>query len=332
MFVFYQSLSQAPNLVPNGSFEERVDCIWNHGDVEDAPPWFNPTAASPDVFHECAVVNEDPCPWPNQVDLDDWMYGTPTNARGCEVPYDGVGYADIFVYGPDFNDWNGYKEYLGVRLTNPLEAGMDYVVKFQASLAEKTGYAIWNIQVHFSPDSLTPMDTVSIAYNSYIDVEPQLTGTPGEFITNYDGWHEMAWNYTAAGGEQFMYIGSFEREEDMDALYVLPIDSFGVYYQFSCYYIDDVQVRKGTLSVDDGSQYIPFKTFPNPVSEQISIETAEPISHVEIFDSQGKSVLKQRIPEQTEFELDVSDLSKGIYFLHVRFMDNRQTNRKLVKR
>lgn len=326
------TFAQAPNLVPNGSFETRTNCIWNNGDVEDAPPWFNPTDATPDIFHECAVIDEDPCPWPDQSDLDPWMFGTPTNARGCENPYDGVGYAGFFVFGPDYNGFNGYKEYIGIRLNETMEAGTDYTVKFYVSLSERSGYAVWNLQVYFSQDSLTPMDTLPIFYNSYIDVDPQLSGTPGEFITNYNGWHEMAWDYTATGNENFMYIGSFQRGSEMDTIYVLPVNPFGNNDSFSYYYIDDIQVREGSLSLNNIDLNNTLKLFPNPTFGKLSVESAELISKIDIFDVQGRSVFKQQISPQTKLEMDISSLSMGIYFVQIQLTDEQQIIRKILKR
>ncbi len=147
ILTWHTSFAQSPNLVPNGSFETRIECIYNDGFIADAPPWFNPTRATPDLFHQCAVVNTDPCPWPDQYYLDPWLYGIPTNFMGCEHPYDGDGYAGLFVAGNNINGYDGYKEYLGVRLVNPLVAGNQYTLKFAVSLPERVGYAIWNIQV-----------------------------------------------------------------------------------------------------------------------------------------------------------------------------------------
>ena len=317
--------------MPNGSFEERVDCIWNDSNVEDAPPWFNPTDATPDVFHACAVINEAPCPWPETSDLDPWGFGTPTNVVGCEAPYAGVGYAGMFVYGPDYYGFNGYREYLAVRLTEPLQAGTDYTVKFYVSLSDRSGYAIWNIQAYFGQDSLTPMDTVSMAYNSYIDVEPQLSGTPGEFITNYDGWYEMAWDYTAAGGEQYMYIGNFERNVDIDTLYVLPFNPFGNDDSYSYYFIDDVQVREGILSVGDMDSHFSLKTYPNPAIEKVFIESAMPISRITLFDAQGRIMFEKTGLQQAKFDINISNLPGGIYFLRMNMADERRVVRKIMK-
>ena len=327
------SFAQSPNLVPNGSFETRIECIWNDGDISDAPPWFNPTRATPDLFHECAVVNDEPCPYPEQAFLDPWAYGVPTNALGCESPYDGEGYAGLFVYGPSVNGHDGYKEYIGVRLTNPLVAGNQYTVKFYLSLAERAGNAIWNIQVYFDPDSIFQPDSIIMPYDSYLDVNPQLSGTPGEYITNYNGWHEMAWDYTASGDETFMYIGNFQPDSETDSLYVLEHGPEEHYHQFSYYYIDKIEVREGTLSsIDENKDESYFQIFPNPTSGLLKAKCSKPINSFQIFDMQGKLIMQKKQIQMEIVDIDISSMADGIYYLNVTTIQDDQIIRKIVKR
>ena len=331
IFVLCQGFSQAPNLVPNGSFEQRTNCIWNNGDVEDAPPWFSPTAATPDVFHQCAVVNDDPCPWPES-DPDSWAFGVPTNAIGCETPHTGLGYAGMFVYGPDYFDFNGYREYIGVRFIDPMIAGTDYTVKFYVSLSDRSGYSVWNLQVYFVQDSLTPMDTLSLVYNSYIDVDPQLSGEEGEFITDYDGWHEMVWDYTATGGEQFMYLGNFQRNSEIDTLYTLPFNPFFNDDSYSYYYIDDIEVREGASSLNDLNPSVSLSVYPNPALDKISIKSVRPLSKITLYDLQGRSMFEKKGLSNEYFQIDISNVSKGLYFLQVELLNEQLITQKIIKR
>src|SRR5690554_303826 len=327
------SFAQSPNLVPNGSFENRMQCIYNDGYIEDAPPWFSPTRATPDVFHQCAVVNNDPCPYPEHISLSSWMYGIPTNILGCESPFEDDGYAGFFVFGPNINGYDGYKEYLGVRLENTLITGNQYTVKFYLSLPERVGNAIWNIQVYFSSDSIFQPDSIIAPYDSYIDVNPQLSGTTGEYITNYDGWHEMAWDYTASGDESFMYIGNFQPGSETDSLYVLENDPYYHNYRFSYYYIDNVEVREGTLSSIDENKFESYlQIFPNPTSGTLSAKCSDIISKFLIFDVQGRLIIQENRLQLNTLNIDLSSMANGIYYLNVTTIQNEQINRKIVKR
>ena len=220
-----------------------------------------------------------------------WIHGfseSLPSTLGCEDPYDGNGYAGLFVFGPNVNGYDGYKEYLGVRLSQPLTGLDTYTVKFYLSLPERIGNAIWNIQVYFGPDSISQNN------DTFVNVNPQLSGNSGQYITNYNGWHEMAWDYTATGDETFMYIGNFQPDSQTDTLYVLEENPELHYYQFSYYYIDDIQVQPGTLSLNQTVENNNFRIFPNPSNGVFTIHSPEPIVELQLFDMQGRLVYSEK--------------------------------------
>ncbi len=327
------SYAQPVNLVPNGSFEERIECIWNNSNVKDAPPWFNPMdpgfqyQSTPDVFHECAVVNQNPCPYPENASLDPWLIGVPTNALGCEYPFEGAGYAGAYFFIPNYQlqALDGFREYLAVRLIEPLQEGVVYDVSMQLSLAERTTHAIWNVQVLFSEDSLTQPTT------SYMPYEPQLNGTPGDYIDNYDGWRKVEWEYTATGGEEFMYIGNFEPNSETDTLWVHVGDTFQHRVNAVYYYIDDVRVEYNSLNtkVNRKPKII---LYPNPCSAYLTVESLHAeIAEITVMDVSGRMY---NLPFQKvgpEVHMDTSSLSSGIYLVRL-WTDGNMVQHTFVKR
>lgn len=332
LFVSASLQAQPVNLVPNGSFEERIECIWNDSNVKDAPPWFNPmdptfiNQSTPDLFHACAIVNEEPCPYPESPTMNAWALGIPTNFLGCEEPSEGNGYAGAFFFIANVESWlDGYREYLAVRLTEPLQAGGVYDVSMQLSLAERTTHAIWNVQVLLSADSLSQPTTEFMPY------EPQLNGTPGDYIDNYDGWREIAWEYTATGGEQFMYIGNFGADSETDTLRTLEGNTFGHYFPATYYFIDDVKVEQNTLSLQRGKKPR-LKIYPNPC---VDVLTVEGLSHLnatfEVQNLTGQSVLLNSVTNNGILSFDTSDLDSGMYILTLQ-NQNSFSQYKIVKR
>lgn len=332
LFVSASLQAQPVNLVPNGSFEERVECIWNDSNVKDAPPWFNPmdptfiNQSTPDLFHACAIVNEETCPYPESPTMNAWALGIPTNFLGCEEPSEGNGYAGAFFFIANVESWlDGYREYLAVRLTEPLQAGGVYDVSMQLSLAERTTHAIWNVQVLLSADSLSQPTTEFMPY------EPQLNGTPGDYIDNYDGWREIAWEYTATGGEQFMYIGNFGADSETDTLRTLEGNTFGHYFPATYYFIDDVKVEQNTLSLQRGKKPR-LKIYPNPC---VDVLTVEGLSHLnatfEVQNLTGQSVLLNSVTNNGILSFDTSDLDSGMYILTLQ-NQNSFSQYKIVKR
>jgi hypothetical protein len=68
---------------------------------------------------------------------------------------------------------------------------------------------------------------------------------------------------------------------------------------------------------------------PNPATHKIKIKTSLPFSTIEIYNSFGKKVPTLIIPN--EKEIDISFLSKGVYYLKIHLKDNNSIVRKIVK-
>jgi hypothetical protein len=66
---------------------------------------------------------------------------------------------------------------------------------------------------------------------------------------------------------------------------------------------------------------------PNPAGSVINIQTSRPINYVELYDLSGKVVLRKNEPHNS---LDISSLSRGIYFLKT-ILNNGPTINKIIK-
>lgn len=84
----------------------------------------------------------------------------------------------------------------------------------------------------------------------------------------------------------------------------------------------------GTLSIVDNELGV-IEIYPNPFVDRISVYTEEAIQVVRIYDLTGRMV-QQATPNNTNFNLDVADLSKGIYLLKLNAGDKEATA-KLIK-
>ena len=84
----------------------------------------------------------------------------------------------------------------------------------------------------------------------------------------------------------------------------------------------------GVLGMDD-TTISNFQYYPNPTSETLTIKTSQAIDKVELFSIAGKKV-KQFIPNQAEVELNVQDLSSGMYIMTIH-SNNQTANYKVIK-
>ncbi|MFK7972872.1 MAG: family 16 glycosylhydrolase [Bacteroidia bacterium] len=94
--------------------------------------------------------------------------------------------------------------------------------------------------------------------------------------------------------------------------------------------IDYVKVyQKNPTSISEFQNDLALDIYPNPVADIIQISSAdERINHIVLYDAQGKKVLRKTIDANTG-ELEVSELAKGIYFLHA-FAGRKSGNYKIL--
>lgn len=96
----------------------------------------------------------------------------------------------------------------------------------------------------------------------------------------------------------------------------------------STIYIDNVYFYKeATASINDIE--INVNVYPNPVKDVLNVISAESIDVVRIFDLTGR-VVKQATPNKANFDLDVADLSNGVYLVKLN-AGNKEVTTKLIK-
>ena len=233
------------NLVPNPSFEYYSSCPIGQAELYKAFPWFKPTYNTPDYYNECSVSV-----YPSNLDVPLNWYGF-QNARtgnayaGFGAMYDGATYTS--------------REYLEVKLLEPLKKGYRYEVEYYISFADSAIYAIDAIGA-FLGDSLVKFE---VNYYGLLNAIPQISNPKGNIQKDKLNWVRIGGVLKAEGGEQFLTIGNFlpTNENTIDTLqnFILP-GSIQAYY-----YIDDVSVT--CLNCDsvppDNNIFIPDAFSPN---------------------------------------------------------------------
>jgi len=255
------------------------------------------------------------------------VVGIPTNVLGCQNTHSGVGYAGLFIFINNPDSDQGYREYLGVRLSSSLISGVLYDVQFSVSQAERTTHASSDIQVLFSSDSLI------FDQNTPILIDPQLQGTPGNYYESYNDWMQVEWTYQATGNESFMYIGNFKNNMNTDTLITFNSSNMlGYYFPSTYYYIDDVQVSTSTLSSNPRIGFKSMLLYPNPFSSVVNLQSHVALSQISVFNIHGEMVLNQKAPFSSIVEIDLSELNIGLYILDVTSVSGQQFREKIVKR
>jgi len=231
----------AQNLVTNPSFELYDSCPFTFGQMHypPAPPawphsvtsWYSSCQNSPDYYNSCSAD----------------VYSTvPVNFHGYQPARTGNAYVGLVFYsGVDLNNANGYREYVHSRLLSPLSAGKKYKVSYYVNYPVNGDFpVIHNMMAtnefgaHFSASAVTsPMSPLNVPYLS-------LQATGGAYLKDSAGWTEVTGIYTAAGGEEWITIGSFGTGSVPPMIQAYPPTAIpGAGYN-AYYFIDDVSVTE----------------------------------------------------------------------------------------
>lgn len=87
----------------------------------------------------------------------------------------------------------------------------------------------------------------------------------------------------------------------------------------------------GSLGLNESSDLEKsIKVFPNPAKSEIQINSKETVKLVEIFNELGQSL---RVIESNSLniKINISDLSRGVYFIKVVFSENQSQTVKFIK-
>jgi hypothetical protein len=180
---------------------------------------------------------------------------------------------------------------------SPLVAGTNYRVRFKASYADSANYAVCCVGVILS-SSNPPQGPY---FQNLSSVELVLEQSDFDTTT----WFQYDGVYTAQGGEDKIYLGTFRPEADMNVVNVRPNGDPN--YDIAYFYIDDVEVYEDTVTGIDETK----EGLVNLVYEQQQRRlTVNGQLTLSVFDLSGRMI-------RTDMgRLDVSDLI-GVYIIQV---------------
>jgi hypothetical protein len=293
------------NLVVNPSFETYSTCPQDPSVIWYATSWFQPSNGTPDYYNSCFDSLQ---PWSSIMDV-------PQNAVGYQNAKTGVAYAGLFASYP-FYTFSPFREYIEIKLSNPLMLGQKYFVSFWLSLSDSSNYAADDIGLCFSNDSILN-DTTFILYAS-----PQIENISGSFITDKTGWTILTSEYIAVGGEEFIAIGNFKDNTNTDTLHVTGGGdaSAGSQNNAAYYYIDDVCISTDSLLCAVGTgikenYQLQLQAYPNPVMGVLTVNVFRNSGIIKIYSCTGELMYQQFYDNGGKHNIDMIGFSNGIYLL-----------------
>jgi hypothetical protein len=90
------------------------------------------------------------------------------------------------------------------------------------------------------------------------------------------------------------------------------------------------QETTNTTSVDKLNENKSVSIYPNPTSNSVNIVSPKEIKQLQLISITGK-ILKNTYPNETSTQIDLSNLSSGIYFVKIILNDNSIVTKKVTK-
>jgi hypothetical protein len=92
------------------------------------------------------------------------------------------------------------------------------------------------------------------------------------------------------------------------------------------YTITEMTITDGVIEFKDNNL---IKLYPNPAADQITLITEDQnINTIEVFNNLGQKVLT---PNMLNNSIDISNLTKGIYFMKLSFQNGETISKKFIK-
>ncbi len=306
----------AQNLVPNPSFEEFENgCPEN---LNEMPVSWTRWKESANSFSTCV----------NPQSFSDSLGGAPWNGWGYQWPADGESYTGLAAFSPSPSPVteNDFREYLGCELIEPLEVDETYYVSFKTNMGFTGSYynvtyacnrlgAFFTTQAYHYQDNLMEIPNEAHVYEENI-------------ITDTLDWVTISGSFVADQPFTYMGLGVFFDFDSLSVLQLVPGLSLGSYY-----FIDDVCVSRlpecdGTTMTEEKETHI--NIFPNPADDIVFIESNVTNFKVGLYNLKGQEVIPHQQSTGFKFELNLNNLSEGIYLLEYQSATVRKRKKLVV--
>ncbi len=249
------------NLVINGDFEQGT-IPSTLSAITNACGWNKTNLATPDYFHANATVAN---------------VSIPCNSQGFEPSNNNEGNAYAGI--ANRVEVNGYKYFENIysRLAAPLEANTNYQLSFDVSLAEGNSAFGEKLQAYLSVNPLAVFGVGEVPV-----ANPAMLFTSPSFITTYNGWETITFDFTAEGGERYIYLGALKDLQitNLTAAPQVPGCAYNdgngpgwVQSRSSYYYLDNVKLIK----IDGAALNLPTSIcYGNDITDLHSYLTSTP--------------------------------------------------------
>ncbi|MFT5820969.1 MAG: hypothetical protein ACI8ZM_002217 [Crocinitomix sp.] len=171
------------------------------------------------------------------------------------------------------------------------------------------------------------MDIAGESYR-YLDLEPT-ANSPFGFVGRY----VERFGLVSTGLSQFKYL--FPTQYGCEGIPDDVPTEFG-YFGFLCFEDDSFSLYSPTsnsctkvVGVPEIGELVDVNCYPNPATNFLEISADSQIENLQVYSSVGEFVMTIDISQNTA-QIDVSTLSRGIYFFNIRLQNGLIVKRKVV--
>ena len=194
-------------------------------------------------------------------------------------------------------------------------ANAQFILDHRMDLSERN---IFNIEVYFPStnnygDELTPTAALKLQ-NSLLGPDAWTTQTEVKLtVEQYDVWVTLSFDFSVAADNV-----------DYDQV-IVQLGGEG-HFQPGLFYFDDI-VLLGSSSIEENNIET-LQIYPNPVVNELNINTIEQVHSVAIYNLCGQ---KMHTQEFVNGSLNVSHLREGLYFIRINETKGRMLTGKFLK-
>ncbi len=231
-------LSQACDLVCNGNFEYYTSLPNGPSQIGLACPWGSLSHGTPDYYHSNGTNSAQ----------------APVNGgNGTHISWNCPPDKAFSGFGCDLNinptpqEYYRHCEYLYQKLKAPMQAGVQYTIRFKISLTKKSKYACDSIGVFLSTIDPYFNTEKHFRFNEapFNQTNSELllyTNAGTQNLIKDTSWMDVVFTYTpTTSGLQYIAIGRFDLNTTSHVA-LNPSGTPGAYMEYCYYYVDEVHI------------------------------------------------------------------------------------------
>jgi photosystem II stability/assembly factor-like uncharacterized protein len=320
--------STISNLTPETTYHVRIKAVHNGINIFSSIKSFK-------TRPEYAINLYSPSISDNNATLSAYVNAYSENITNIVFEYGSINYENSVATSPDIIPFNT-SSYVTATLQN-LNPNTTYYYRLKALNGTKIIYSKEGV-LNTSGEIIL---TSGIVKNN--NTSASLTGlinSNGKYLTNIQFEYGITENYGSTINASPNYIYNYGTNSTTATIDNLLPNQIYYYrlkaiYNGTTLYSNKFEFNTGILNTIE-SKINDSKIFlhPNPAESEVTVDLSnesEKASRISIIDITGKVIYSQNNPDlKNNFKINLSNQSKGIYFVKIIFEDRKVVNKKLI--